>query len=118
MWPRKSRLVKFLNEKRKPTMNRLFLFVVFICCSFIMTLSLGSRAFSHVTEDTQNAPKEVCLGCHGSYQEIAKLTSDLDLNPHNSHLGQMRCTVCHKPDGKIDFYCAKCHINYDYQEPK
>ena len=56
--------------------------------------------------------KETCLGCHKSYAELATKTPGLDhpsRNPHNSHLGPINCTVCHKSHEYSAPYCMNCH---------
>lgn len=50
-----------------------------------------------------------CLGCHGNYEEVAALTKDLTHNPHDSHLGEIRCTLCHKGHEESVSYCTQCH---------
>ena len=40
--------------------------------------------------------KEQCKACHGDYSKLAKMTENLDPNPHHSHLGDVNCTDCHK----------------------
>jgi nitrate/TMAO reductase-like tetraheme cytochrome c subunit len=54
---------------------------------------------------------EDCLGCHehGSYEEVIQLTADLELNPHDSHLGEVACEVCHSMHKVSEDYCADCH---------
>jgi hypothetical protein len=57
----------------------------------------------------------VCMGCHGSYAELAKKTAPrydartgID-NPHKSHIGEARCTLCHKNHVPSVLYCNQCH---------
>jgi len=55
-----------------------------------------------------------CFDCHvpnehTSYEEVIQLTADLELNPHDSHLGQMDCEICHKTHRASEDYCAECH---------
>ena len=38
--------------------------------------------------------KEQCKACHGDYSKLAKMTENLDPNPHHSHLGDVNCTDC------------------------
>jgi len=57
---------------------------------------------------------EFCFDCHEttehtSHEEVIQLTADLDLNPHDSHLGQMKCATCHKMHAPSEDYCAQCH---------
>lgn len=52
---------------------------------------------------------EQCLRCHSSYEHLAALTKDVHPNPHNSHLGEIRCTLCHKVHQKSALFCTQCH---------
>jgi nitrate/TMAO reductase-like tetraheme cytochrome c subunit len=59
-------------------------------------------------------PMEFCFDCHeanehASYEQVVQLTADLELNPHDSHLGEIECDVCHKMHGVSVDYCAQCH---------
>jgi hypothetical protein len=63
------------------------------------------------------APQEQCLKCHESYQHVSELTRKLDPNPHTSHLGEIRCTLCHKAHEKSALYCNQCHAS-DPRFPK
>lgn len=54
-------------------------------------------------------PKEECLKCHRSYESLAQRTSDLDPNPHESHLGEVDCSICHKSHTTSEVYCNQCH---------
>ena len=53
--------------------------------------------------------KEQCLACHGSYAKVAEQTDKLDINPHDSHLGQIECTKCHKGHKAPVVECNRCH---------
>ena len=35
-----------------------------------------------------------------------------DRNPHDSHLGEIACTVCHKAHGESKVYCLECHQKF------
>ncbi|MEG2153450.1 MAG: cytochrome c3 family protein [Burkholderiaceae bacterium] len=55
---------------------------------------------------------ERCLACHGSYEQLAAKTPGQDhasRNPHQSHLGPINCTVCHKAHQTSETYCLDCH---------
>lgn len=64
----------------------------------------------------QRPATEQCLKCHGNYKELVPLTEDVFPNPHKSHLGEIRCTRCHKEHQKSVLYCNKCHI-FDLEVP-
>ncbi len=56
-----------------------------------------------------------CLACHGSYEALAAKTPGQDhvsRNPHNSHLGPINCTVCHKAHQVSKNYCLECHQTF------
>jgi len=55
--------------------------------------------------------QEWCLRCHehGSYEELIQRTEELELNPHESHYGEMECSICHKVHRASEDYCAQCH---------
>lgn len=66
----------------------------------------------------------VCIGCHGSYADLAKKTARLhDVktgtdNPHKSHIGEARCTLCHKNHAASTLYCNQCHSpKFDMKVP-
>lgn len=56
------------------------------------------------------AKKDTCMGCHGTYADLAKKTENLEPNPHFSHLGSVNCQECHKGDqAKPQLMCNSCH---------
>ncbi|MFB3818153.1 MAG: cytochrome c3 family protein [Candidatus Methylomirabilales bacterium] len=52
---------------------------------------------------------EDCLRCHKSYEAVAARTAQVKPNPHESHLGEIRCTLCHRAHAEPVFYCDRCH---------
>jgi hypothetical protein len=50
-----------------------------------------------------------CLGCHGSYQQIAAKTAAQQPNPHASHLGEIPCSGCHHIHMASESLCDQCH---------
>ncbi len=60
--------------------------------------------------------KDTCMGCHGSYEDLAKATAKYEPNPHLSHLGSVNCQECHKGDqAKPVLMCNSCH-NFTLRE--
>ncbi|MBI4470074.1 MAG: cytochrome c3 family protein, partial [Acidobacteria bacterium] len=57
-----------------------------------------------------------CLKCHQSYAHVAAQTQDLYPNPHDSHMGDLRCTLCHHAHEKSTTYCNECH-EFDFETP-
>ncbi len=60
--------------------------------------------------------KDTCMGCHGSYADLAKTTAKLEPNPHFSHLGEVNCQECHiGAKAKPELMCNTCH-NFTLRE--
>ncbi len=61
-----------------------------------------------------------CLTCHGPLEALQKRSEPKDFpdrNPHNSHLGDIACTVCHKAHSPSTVYCLGCHGNFKMKIP-
>ncbi len=59
----------------------------------------------------KSVPAEICLGCHGGdYAKLAEQTKKVAPNPHDSHLGNAKCELCHHGHKPSEYYCATCHI--------
>ena len=58
------------------------------------------------------AKSKACMKCH-NYQDLAAASAakKVALNPHDSHAGQLRCTLCHKEHEQSVLYCRQCHKN-------
>lgn len=57
-----------------------------------------------------------CLSCHGSFAALADKTRPVqfpDRNPHQSHMGEIGCTVCHKAHQPSTVFCLNCHRNFN-----
>lgn len=57
-----------------------------------------------------------CVECHSSKDDDAPISfkDEMDtiykVNPHSSHAGNMRCTLCHKIHAESTLYCNEsCH---------
>ncbi len=67
-------------------------------------------ASCHHDAPPPNAPEmTACIGCHGSYQQIAAKTATDQPNPHASHLGEIPCSACHHFHQASEMYCDQCH---------
>ncbi len=68
-------------------------------------------------DDVENI---TCLNCHGPLETLKKQSEPKDFpdrNPHNSHLGDIACTVCHKAHKPSVVYCLGCHGNFKMKIP-
>jgi hypothetical protein len=61
-----------------------------------------------------------CLACHGPQDQLAARSRPQDFpkrNPHDSHLGEIACTVCHHAHAESKVYCLDCHRNFVMKIP-
>jgi len=58
----------------------------------------------------------VCAECHGNYAKVAIKTLAVAPNPHESHLGEVECTVCHHAHKPSEDGCRSCH-DFGYKVP-
>ena len=54
-------------------------------------------------------PAAVCAACHGDQAKLAERTQKAIPNPHDSHLGNVECGLCHHGHKKSEDYCSTCH---------
>lgn len=57
-----------------------------------------------------------CLECHGPVDKLVAKTAPKDFpdrNPHESHLGEIGCTVCHSGHAESKVYCLGCHPKFE-----
>ncbi len=82
----------------------------------------------HSAPDQVVAQNSACLNCHGSIDEMAKLTDKPDasggqymgnVNPHRHHLGPMECFSCHSIHKRTDDTnpCIDCHSLFTLDLP-
>ena len=82
-------------------------------------------ATCHGTEKpTAPASQDSCIKCHGQYKGHVVPGADynpdrnprrpaIEVNPHDSHLGDVRCTLCHREHSKSPkTTCNQCHANF------
>jgi fumarate reductase flavoprotein subunit len=89
-----------------------------------LTLSAGAMDFKHqakgikceqchgVASPAAPAKAKSCVKCH-NYPALAEKTKALNPNPHDSHAGEVRCTLCHREHAPSVVYCKECHKNND-----
>ncbi len=60
------------------------------------------------------AKAKSCNQCH-AYGDLAQASEakKLALNPHDSHAGELRCTLCHREHAQSVLHCRECHKNMD-----
>lgn len=69
-----------------------------------------SCADCHNTDTpVKRPPVSACLACHDSYAAVAERTKRFSPNPHDSHQGELRCSLCHSPHKEDKLYCNECH---------
>ena len=70
----------------------------------------------HRKSQQEPVSPETCSGCHGSYQKLGESNKGRFPNPHDSHLGEIRCTLCHHVHKASEMYCNRCH-SFDLKVP-
>lgn len=119
------------RQKRKQTTYVFFLVVSVIACSIAVAGLFGNglaqekkqyMADRHQGKNVgcaachgeQGAPQgdvpsATCLTCHGDEEKLAMKTAAVRPNPHDSHLGAVECTKCHRGHKSPEDACGKCH---------
>lgn len=67
-------------------------------------------------EEGTRVSNEKCLACHESYAKVAERTAKVSPNPHDTHLGNVRCTDCHSGHAQPKLMCNDCH-KFDLKTP-
>jgi len=85
--------------------------------------SMGDKiheTWAYVTDDFDDPldqhkfSNEMCLKCH-NIDDIKGKTSYGQVNPHDSHLGDLVCSDCHKMHTKSKTACSECH-NFEFMQ--
>jgi len=66
-------------------------------------------------------PAAALQACHGPQDQLAARSRPQDFpkrNPHDSHLGEIACTVCHHAHAESKVYCLDCHRNFVMKIPR
>ena len=74
-------------------------------------LSTVTCADCHGTTKPAKPPPDQkrCLSCHADYKKIAILTDKTLPDPHDSHMGDLDCGLCHHLHSKSENFCSQCH---------
>lgn len=73
-----------------------------------------------VPETGSSVANDRCLACHGPMDALAAKSAPAvhaDRNPHQSHLGEIDCTVCHHAHAASEIYCLHCHPKFEMKLP-
>lgn len=130
---------KRMTNSGETTMTKIMRYLIFC---LIALLPMGAKCYAqgglnkhaaagvnceecHIESTSYSrTANDVCLKCHGSYADLAMQTAHLRniknaiQNPHDSHIGDARCTICHKNHDDSVLYCNQCHSpKFDMQVP-
>ncbi|MDY0383865.1 flavocytochrome c [Trichlorobacter sp.] len=61
-----------------------------------------------VVDDSERGINQRCINCHGNLDVLA-VKDKGHIKPHQSHLGEINCTVCHRGHEQSVAYCNGCH---------
>ncbi|KUK32129.1 MAG: Fumarate reductase, NapC/NirT cytochrome c subunit [Thermoanaerobacterales bacterium 50_218] len=85
-------------------------------CHHKSTVAKIGEGINYLTGNYENPLKErdfsmeECLSCHkDDFAEAVAATDFGESNPHDSHLGEIECHLCHKMHRQSEVYCAQCH---------
>ena len=71
----------------------------------------------HEDNDYEKLPDgTTCKSCHSDYVEKTPTKNALE-NPHDNHMGDLDCKLCHKMHEPSVNFCAQCHSAFDYIIP-
>jgi hypothetical protein len=73
-----------------------------------------------IPEKGDTVENDRCLVCHGSMESLVAKSAPKDFpdrNPHQSHLGEIACTVCHLGHSQSKVYCLGCHGKFQMKIP-
>jgi hypothetical protein len=71
--------------------------------------AVGCPACHADVQSPKDPDKSICLGCHGTYAQIAAKTAADKPNPHATHLGEITCSGCHHVHRAPETICDQCH---------
>jgi hypothetical protein len=71
--------------------------------------NVGCAGCHGATLPRKRVGNDGCLACHTSYEAVAQKTKHAEPNPHDSHVGEVRCTLCHRGHAAPVLYCNQCH---------
>ncbi|WP_303758244.1 cytochrome c3 family protein [Selenomonas ruminantium] len=78
----------------------------------------------YVTDDFGDPPakrhfdNKMCTKCHSDMDAlVAKTDKGSGVNPHNSHLGDLTCSDCHKMHNQSKAACQNCHSKWPTEAP-
>jgi hypothetical protein len=112
---------------------RILVICIFLFTSFYFPLSFAGAAPPFLVDkhkvagigcdgchkDNQakdRVPTAVCTACHGDQAKLAERTQKVIPNPHDSHLGNVECGLCHHGHKKSEDYCGTCH-EFNFKVP-
>jgi hypothetical protein len=61
------------------------------------------------TRPAKPPEQKKCLSCHPDYKKIAIQTDKTLPPPHDSHMGDLDCGLCHHQHSKSEDFCSRCH---------
>ena len=62
-----------------------------------------------ITKPAKPPEQKKCLSCHADYKKIAIQTDKTLPPPHDSHMGDLDCGLCHHQHSKSENFCSQCH---------
>jgi len=62
-----------------------------------------------ITRPAKPSEQKKCLSCHADYKRVAIQTDKTLPHPHDSHMGDLDCGLCHHQHSRSEDFCSRCH---------
>jgi len=62
-----------------------------------------------ITKPAKPSEQKKCLSCHADYKKVAIQTDKTLPHPHDSHMGDLDCGLCHHQHSRSENFCFQCH---------
>jgi hypothetical protein len=62
-----------------------------------------------ITRPAKPSEQKKCLSCHADYKKAVIQTDKVLPPPHDSHMGDLDCGLCHHQHSKSENFCFQCH---------
>ena len=62
-----------------------------------------------ITKPAKPPEQKKCLSCHADYKRATIQTDKTLPPPHDSHMGDLDCGLCHHQHSRSENFCSQCH---------
>ena len=62
-----------------------------------------------ITKPAKPPEQKKCFSCHADYKKVTIQTDKTLPPPHDSHMGDLDCGLCHRQHSRSENFCSQCH---------